>query len=158
DLKPLWEFKVPGSGDILWIDTLDVNKDGRDEILITTATGIKSNMEAYTISEGSATGSDRNEGTVRSFIFTLDRDNDKFKSIWRGENIFIRALENRVVSQKFSSQDGFDGQLYPIEFNNGRFTTGQPMSITKGLNIYDFQYVYAPDGRRGYFAWDEVGF
>jgi len=95
-------------------------------------------------------------GTVRSFIFSLQ--DDKFKPIWKGENMFIRALEKNVVAQEFSNADGFEGQLYPLEFNNGRFTKGKPVFIKKGLNIYDFQYVYAPDGRRGYFAWDESGF
>jgi hypothetical protein len=72
--------------------------------------------------------------------------------------MFIRALEKTVVSQEFSNAEGFEGQLYPLEFDNGRLTKGKPISIKKGLNIYDFQYVYAPDGRRGYFAWDESGF
>jgi hypothetical protein len=158
ELKPLWEFKTSGPGDILWIDTLDVNGDGRDEILITTASGTRSNLEAYSTSEIYQAGkSGDSAGSVRSFIYALDKDNT-FKPIWRGENIFIRSLEKKVVGQQFSSSEGFDGRLFPIEYNNGRFTTGQPMQITRGLNIYDFQYVYAPDGRRGYFAWDDNGF
>jgi hypothetical protein len=157
DLKLLWEFRTPGSGDILWIDTLDVNGDGRDEILVTIASGIRSNIDAYATEDIMQVGKSSNDmGSVRSFIFSLD--GDKFSQIWRGENIFIRTLEKKVVSQKFSHVDGFDGRLYPVEYNNGRFTTGQPISIKKGLNLYDFQYVYAPDGRKGYFAWDDVGF
>jgi hypothetical protein len=156
DLKLLWEFRTPGSGNILWIDTLDVNGDGRDEILITTATGVRSNIMAYSIDDGLQIGDSDTRGTVRSFIYSMDKE--KFKPIWRGENMFIRALEKKVTSQAFSNTEGFDGKLYPLEFKNGRFTRGQPISITKGLNIYDFQFVYAPDGRRGYFAWDEVGY
>jgi hypothetical protein len=157
DLKLLWDFKTSGSGDILWIDALDVNGDGRDELLITTATGVRSTIESYSVDEVYQAGkSPDDRGTVRSFIFA--RDNDKFKPIWRGENIFIRALDKKVVSQEFSVFEGFDGKLYPLEYSNGRFVKGTPISITKGLNIYDFQFVYAPDGRRGYFAWDEVGF
>ena len=156
DMKLLWEFNIPrGSGEILWIDVLDVNKDGRDELLITTATGVKSMLMAYSTDDTAKARPDTG-GTVRSFIYSLQ--GDKFTPIWRGENMFIRALEKNVVSQAFSSAEGFDGQLYPLEFNNGRFTKGTPITIKKGLNIYDFQYVYAPDGRRGYFAWDDSGF
>jgi hypothetical protein len=157
DLKLLWEFKPPGTGEILWIDTLDVNKDGRDEILVTTATGIKSSLMAYSTEEDDLVIAKRDDsGTVRSFIFELNKD--KFKPIWRGENIFIRALEKSVVTQEFSNAEGFDGKMYPLEYANGRLTRGKPISVLKGLNIYDFQYVYAPDGRKGFFAWDETGF
>jgi hypothetical protein len=156
ELKPLWEFNIPGSGEILWIDTLDVNKDGRDEILVTTATGLKSSLLAYTTEENVQIARQEGNGTVRSFIFSLQ--DDKFKPIWKGENMFIRTLDRNLVSQDFSNAEGFDGKLYPLEFNNGRLSKGTPISITKGLNIYDFQYVYAPDGRKGYFAWDENGF
>ena len=36
NLKLLWEFDPPGTGEILWIDTIDLKKNGRDAILITT--------------------------------------------------------------------------------------------------------------------------
>jgi hypothetical protein len=157
DLKLLWEVNMPsGSGDILWIDTLDVNKDGRDEILVTTATGIKSSAMAYYPDENLQLTENTSPGNVRSFIFSLD--GDKFKPLWRGENIFIRALEKGPAIQEFSSDAGFDGKIYSLDYNNGRFTKGQSISIPKGLNIFDFQFVYAPDGRRGMFAWDETGF
>jgi hypothetical protein len=159
DLKLLWEFKTPmNSGDILWVDTLDVNGDGRDEILVTTAKGVRSTLESYSTGDDvyQAGKSKDDMGSVRSFVYAFDKG--AFKQIWRGENMFIRALENKMVSQAFSSSEGFDGNLIPIEYDNGKFTAGKPTRITKGLNIYDFQYVYAPDGRKGYFAWDENGF
>jgi len=158
DLRLLWTFKASRTHDVIWIDTFDVNGDGRDEILVTTASGLRSNTTAYYSTEEGlqVIKPVDNEGSVRSFIYTMEKDS--FKPIWRGENLFIRVLDKKIVTQKFSSEEGFDGQLFPLEYNNGRFTTGQPMQIAKGLNIYDLQFVYAPDGRRGYFAWDEAGF
>src|SRR5208282_151312 len=38
DLKALEEFSVPAN-EIIWLDTLDINKDGKDEILITALRG-----------------------------------------------------------------------------------------------------------------------
>jgi hypothetical protein len=156
DLKLLYEFKLPGSGEILWMDTLDANKDGKDEILITTATGLKSTFMAYASEDEPALKLPDRTGTVRSFIYALD--GEKFQQVWKGENIFIRALDKNIAYQEYSNVDGFAGSIYTLEFSNSRYAKGQQIAMPKGVNIYDFQFVYAPDGRRGIFAWDEKGF
>ncbi len=134
DLKLLWVVDVPSADDVLWIDTLDVKKNGKDMLLVTTI----------------------QKGNVNSYIYELQ--GNAFKMVWKAEDMFIRKVENSIISQGFSKGEGFDGKMYTINYSNGRFVKGDEFRMPKGIFIFDFQYVYAPDGRRAFFAWDETGY
>ena len=155
NLKLLWEFDPPGTGEILWIDTIDLKKNGRDAILITTLSNGKpvasmSDDDSFRRSRaaGASTG-------VRSYIYVLE--GDKFKLIWQADDIFIRKVESGILAQSFSAGEGFEGKMYAIDYADGRFKNGAEVKLPQGVNIYDFQYVYAPDGRRALFAWGDNG-
>jgi hypothetical protein len=96
------------------------------------------------------------KGNVNSYIYELQ--GNAFKMVWKAEDMFIRKVENSVISQGFSKGEGFDGKMYTIDYSNGRFVKGDEFRMPKGIVIFDFQYVYAPDGRRAFFAWDETGY
>jgi len=134
DLKLLWEVDVPGADEILWLDTLDVRKDGKDMLLITTI----------------------HHGNVNSFIYELQ--GNAFKLVWKAEDMFIRKVENSIVSQGYSKSSGFDGKMYSMVYSDGRFARTDEFRMPKDIAIFDFQYVYTPDGRRGFFAWDDNGY
>ncbi len=134
DLKLLWVVDVPSADDVLWIDTLDVKKNGKDMLLVTTI----------------------QKGNVNSYIYELQ--GNAFKMVWKAEDMFIRKVENSIISQGFSKGEGFDGKMYTINYANGRFVKGDEFRMPKGIVIFDFQYVYSPDGRRAFFAWDETGY
>jgi hypothetical protein len=155
NLKLLWEFDPPGTGEILWIDTIDIKKNGRDAILITTlsngkpVTSMTDDDSFYkSRTAGSSTG-------VRSYIYVLE--GDKFKLIWQADDIFIRKIESGIIAQSFSAGEGFEGKMYAIDYADGHFKNGAEIKLPQGVNIYDFQYVYAPDGRRALFAWGDNG-
>ncbi len=150
DLKLEWEFQTQGLGDIIWIDSLDIRKNGRDALLITTLAG------GNVISTGDEMVQKRSKISIRSFIYELQ--GNSFKQIWEADNVFIRKAENGIIAQEFSDADGYDGKMYSLEFSNGKFVKGRDIYFPKGINIYDFQYTYAPDGRRAIFAWDDNGF
>jgi hypothetical protein len=134
DLKLLWAVDVPGADEVLWIDTLDVKKTGRDMLLVTTI----------------------QHGNVNSCIYELQ--GNTLTMVWKAEDMFIRKVENGIISQGFSKGEGFDGKMYAMDYSNGRFVKGDEFRMPKGIVIFDFQYVYAPDGRRAFFAWDETGY
>ena len=92
---------------------------------------------------------------VRSYIYVLE--GDKFKLIWQADDIFIRKIENGIIAQSFSAGEGFEGKMYSIDYADGHFKNGAEVKLPQGVNIYDFQYVYAPDGRRALFAWSDNG-
>jgi hypothetical protein len=116
------------------LDTLDVRKDGKDMLLITTI----------------------HHGNVNSFIYELQ--GNAFKLVWKAEDMFIRKVENSIVSQGYSKSSGFDGKMYSMVYSDGRFARTDEFRMPKDIAIFDFQYVYTPDGRRGFFAWDDNGY
>ncbi|HMK61364.1 MAG TPA: VCBS repeat-containing protein [Dissulfurispiraceae bacterium] len=155
DLKLQWEFDPPGTGEVLWADSVDAKKNGRDVLLITTM----SDGRPVTAPTGDSMLAKRQIGSrtrVRSYIYALEAG--AFKLIWQADDIFLRKVENVIAAQSFSEGEGFEGKMYALDYDNGTFKKGAYIKLPQGINIYDFQYVYAPDGRRALFAWDENGF
>jgi hypothetical protein len=154
-LKLLWEFDPPGTGEILWIDSIDIKKNGRDAILVTTLSNGSPiiNPGDDALIRANPAGS---RTKVRSYIYELD--GDAFKLLWQANDIFIRKIENTIIAQSFSGGEGFEGKMYTLDYTEGRFKKGADIQLPKSVNIFDFQYVYAPDGRRAMFAWDDNGF
>ena len=155
NLKLLWEFDPAGTGEILWIDTIDLKKNGRDAILITT---LSNGKPVTSMTDDDSFSRSRTAGAstrVRSYIYVLE--GDKFKLIWQADDILIRKIESGIIAQSFSAGEGFEGKMYAIDYADGRFKNGSEIKLPQGVNIYDFQYVYAPDGRRALFAWGDNG-
>lgn len=134
DLKLLWEFKVPSTGEILWLDTANKGKNKGDNILITS---IK-------------------DGDVTSFIFEL-RDSN-FEEIYRLKDTFIRKLGSRIIAQGYSRRDGYDGSVFSLIFTDRGYKKGESLKLPEGINIYDFQPVVSSDGKQAILAWDDRGY
>ncbi|MBI5212626.1 MAG: VCBS repeat-containing protein [Nitrospirae bacterium] len=134
DLKILWDFKVPLAGDILWIDTIDVNKDRRDEVLITSI----------------------HNGEVESYIYELK--GSAFSRLWQSKNTFIKKLGNEIVAQEYRKGDGYDGNVFSLVHSGGTYKRGADIKLPSGVNIYDFQIVKSFDGKQATLAWDDRGY
>jgi hypothetical protein len=133
DLNALEEFSVPAS-DILWIDTIDLNKDGKDEILITAMQGDE----------------------VVSFIYELK--DSSYVQLLKMKDIFIRKIGSQTIAQEFSKSDGYEGPVYFFTFKADTFKKGGILKLPAGVNIYDFQLFNSPEGKQSVAAWDENGF
>ncbi|MGO9378622.1 MAG: FG-GAP repeat domain-containing protein [Dissulfurispiraceae bacterium] len=155
NLKLLWEFDPPGSGEILWIDTVDIKKNGHDVILITTLAKGGNTIGAWDDALIRVDPS-ASRTRVRSYIYELE--GGTFKRVWQAKDVFIRKAENGIIAQSFSGGEGFEGRMFEINYADGNFKKGAEIKLPHGVNIYDFQYVYAPDGRRALFAWDDNGY
>lgn len=121
-----------GSDDILWVDTIDLNKNGIDEVIITSLGG----------------------DDVTSYIYELR--GTEFILLFKG-NFFLRRLENRLIAQAYSKAEGFDGDVFSIIWD-GEYKKGDRIKLPKGVNIYDFVYVDDPHTGRVILAYDEDGF
>src|SRR5208282_985906 len=133
DLKSMEEFSVPAS-EIIWLDTIDINKDGRDEILITAMRGDE----------------------VVSFIYELK--DSSYVQLLKIKDTFLRKLGDRGIAQEFSKGDGYEGPVYFFTFKSGALKKGDILKLPAGVNIYDFQLFVSPEGKRSIAAWDENGF
>lgn len=135
DLQPALggvQIKGYGSDDHLWVDTIDLNKNGRDEVIITSLSG----------------------EDVTSYIYELR--GTEFILLYKG-NFFLRRLENRLIAQEYSKAEGFDGDVFSIVWD-GEYKKGDRIKLPKGVNIYDFVYVDDPHTGRVILAYDEDGF
>ncbi|MEW6117607.1 MAG: VCBS repeat-containing protein [Nitrospirota bacterium] len=151
DLKFLWEFKVPSTSETIWIDTIDLNKNGKYEVLITSIQG-----GAITAGKDEITSTTPESGKVNSYIYEL-RD-AQFIQLWKAPDTFIRKLDRGIAGQRYHKRDGYDGHVFSIVVNEGNYKAGNELKLPPGINIYDFQYARAADGKHAVFAWDEYGY
>jgi hypothetical protein len=130
DLKLMGEVKGSGKDDHLWIDTIDLNKDGKDEIIVTSM---------------------RNDAVVSS---VYRQEGSVFKKLWEG-NYFLRRLGDELVGQAYS--DGFSGDIFSVKWD-GAFTKGDKIKTPNGVNIYDFVSIEGESQEKVIFAYDDNGF
>jgi hypothetical protein len=148
DLQFLWEIEGPATDDHIWIDTFDLNRNGKDEIIITS------------IRQGNVTsGTDSavvtfEDSEVVSYIYELE--GSEFKKLWEGK-YFLHRIGNSLVVQSFSNQEGFSGDIFDMTWNGG-YKIGMKIKVPKGVNIYDFVYIEGEENERLIFAYDEKGF
>jgi hypothetical protein len=132
DLQLLWEIKGKASDDHIWVDAIDLNKNGKDEIVITSM---------------------RND-EVFSAIYELE--GPEFKKLWEGK-YFLRKIGTDLIAQAYSRSDGFSGDIVALVWE-GDYKTGEKIRLPKGVNIYDFAFIEGADKEKLVFAYDEAGF
>ncbi len=148
-LQSMNDFKGSGSDDFVWIDTMDVNGDGKDEIILTSMRGREVDVTGDT---GPVV---KDEGRIVSYIYALK--GSEFSLLWKG-NFFLRVVPNLgLVGQKYSSGDGFGGPVFRMKYDSGKVTQGEAIPLPKGVNIYDFSFLDGPDGARYLLAYDDTG-
>jgi hypothetical protein len=133
DLKLLWEFKVPSTSEVLWLDVVDTNNNKRDEIIITSI----------------------HDAEVNSYIYELK--GSEFVQLHRAKNAFIRRLGNGIAEQGYTKDNGYDGNVLSLIYSNGTYRKGDSIKLPEGVNIYDFQIVSSSDGKQAILAWDDSG-
>jgi hypothetical protein len=132
DLKPLWELKGSAMDNHLWIDLIDFNRNGRDELAVTA---IRS-------------------GEVVSFIYELS--GSEFRKLWEGK-YFLRKAGSGMMIQAYSASEGFTGDVMNLDWD-GEYKVGAKVKLPKGVNLYDFIPLQGSDGETLVFAYDEKGF
>jgi hypothetical protein len=134
DLQPAFggtEIKGSARDNHIWLDVIDLNKNGKDEIIITSM----------------------KEDDVVSYIYELCGTD--FILLYK-DNLFLRKLENGLIAQAYSSSEGFLGDVLSLVWE-GAYKRGDTVKLPKGVNIYDFMYIDDPRGRL-ILAYDEKGF
>jgi hypothetical protein len=133
DLKAMEEFTIPAK-EILWMDALDINKDGKEEILISAM----------------------RDDEVVSYIYGLQ--DYSYVQLYKTKDVFLRKLGNRTIAQGFSKREGYDGPVFFFTFKDNSFQKGDVLKLPAGVNIYDFQLFNSPEGKKSIAAWNDNGF
>jgi len=132
DLSSLYEIKGTVKDDHIWLDVLDINRDGKDEVILTL---MKDDM-------------------VVSRIYEFK--NGKFSVLWEGD-VFLRRIGNELIAQGYERGEGYKGAVFKVAWDNG-FKKGGSVSLPNGVNIYDFTFISEPDGKNLTLAYDDTGY
>ena len=133
---------------LIWLDCVDVNKDGRDEVVVTTmASGTRAeDPEQLTANHG--------DKAVTSYIYELA--GSEFVLLQK-DSVFLRRMGRGLIGQEFSRYEGFFGDVFDVTWDGG-YQRGKALPLPKGVNIYDFVYLEDSGEGRLVLAYDEAGF
>jgi len=132
DLQLLGEIKGSTADDFIWLDAIDLNKNGKDEIVVTSM----------------------KNGEIISYIYEFSESG--FKLVWQGK-YFLRKLGEDLIAQAYSGSEGYAGEIFKMTWN-GEYHRGEKIVLPKGINIYDFVYIEGDAKEPFIFAYDDRGF
>jgi len=132
DLSGLYEIKTSPRDDHIWLDALDINKDGKDEVIITVM----------------------RDDTIVSRIYAFK--DGKFSVLWEG-NVFLRRIGNELIAQEYELGEGYKGAVFKVAWDKG-YKKGDNVSIPRGVNIYDFIFIEEIGGKKLVLAYDDTGY
>ncbi|MCJ7483355.1 MAG: hypothetical protein MUO31_10355 [Thermodesulfovibrionales bacterium] len=116
----------------IWIDSTDLNKNNKDEIIITSMKG---------------------EDIISS---VYEYDGKEFTLIYQ-DNVFMRKMGDKLIAQSYSRNLGFDGEVFYLQWE-GVLKKGDALKLPGDVNIYDFVFFEDPKAGRLLLAYDENGY
>ncbi len=116
----------------IWLDAIDLNQNGKDEIIITLMKGDE----------------------VISSLF--EYDGKTFVLLFQ-DNGFMRNIEGKLFAQPYARSTGFDGEVYQILWERN-LKRGGALSLPGGVNIYDLIFFDDPKSGTLFLAHDENGY
>jgi hypothetical protein len=131
ELDILYEIKGSASDDHLYLDAMDLNRNGRTEVIITYM----------------------KDNTIISRIYELK--DAKFSMMWEG-NMFLRRMGNELFAQAYEAGEGYKGPVFEIIWNDG-YKKGNNIELPKGVNIYDFVFIES-EGKKLILAYDDANY
>lgn len=128
DLKLKSSYSIPVGGDVIWFDTGDIDRDGKDEIVITLK---------------------KDERVISSIIKWVG---DGFNEMARLNSVFLRIYDGKLIGQSYSLSAGFDGEIFYVKPEKTDYKTLDIFKLPVKANIYDF-YLFGDV----MFKWEDDG-
>jgi hypothetical protein len=122
DLQPaLGGIKITGKStdNHIWIDSIDINKDGKDEIILTSMAGESVIIDDY--------GTTKKGDAIVSYIYGLK--GNEFVLIYSGP-VFLRKMGNGLIAQAYSRGNGFVGDVFSVIWEGG-YKKGDPLKLPR---------------------------
>ncbi len=116
ELQETWSVNGPRSSNIISIDMLDVNNNGRSEIFVTALTKKKQ---------------------IRSFVIEYDLDRG-YQKVMQNNPYFFRVRGNDLLMQKFGRVRTYSGPVYEAEWSDGKYRKKSRLKLAEDINIYGF--------------------
>lgn len=136
EMPLVYEHQIRYVNDTLWLDVIDLNANGIDEILVTSMTS---------------------RGPI-SEIYEFDPTTRNLKKLASMSDTFVRKLGNTIIAQSYDARDGYSGDVYALNYKNGQFYKGNSLKLPQNTGIYDFMQVFSSTGEYAYLLWDDYGY
>ncbi len=152
-LKSIAAVKTDGMTDPIRMECEDINRDGKAEIVITSAHA--ENVTDVADDSRSAVGLSRvTDKGVISEIYIMKEGELSRTYMTYG---FVKVLSGSLLIQAFSVSEGYSGKVYAMRRTDGGWTLGKALPLPPKTNIYDFMPVEMQGGK-GYFVVDNMGY
>jgi hypothetical protein len=113
DMNKIMELKGDRMSDNVYIDVIDINKDGKDEIIVTSM--------AY-------------DG-ARAFIYGVE--GGQLRILWK-EHGFLRVYDKKLLFQRYAPREGQTGNVEYIVWDGSSYKEEGQLKLPPGINLYDF--------------------
>ncbi len=124
DLHFLYQTVLNKEENAIWLDLIDIDSDGKDEVVVTSIND--------------------SEDRVTSYIYKLQ--DESLTEIWKTKG-FLRVYKGKLLWQKFNPYEGYIGPVEIIKYQGGNFVReGQLENLPPGLNIYNFVKIKTDNG------------
>ncbi|GBE04983.1 MAG TPA: VCBS repeat-containing protein [Nitrospirae bacterium] len=134
--QEIWHVKGSPKEQIIAIDVLDLNKNGRAEIFVTV---IKTDVDNVDLSDSEIPKSAKAD-VMSSFVMEYDPKEGYIK-IWDRAPYIFRVVGKMLIMQKFTPSRGITGPVRLGVWGKGRYEPGKPLELPEGLNIFGFTFV-----------------
>ncbi|WP_420265909.1 hypothetical protein [Candidatus Magnetominusculus dajiuhuensis] len=121
DMNKIMELKGDRMSDNVYVDVIDINKDGKDEIIVTSM--------AY-------------DG-ARAFIYGVE--GGQLRELWKAHG-FLRVYNNKLLFQRYTASEGQSGDVQYIVWDGSSFKEEGKIKLPRGINLYDFVNLEAAAG------------
>lgn len=150
--REIWFIKGKPHEKHLSIDILDLNRDGRAEIFVTSMTGRSSTAAADETSMKPA-----DYGSISSFIIEYHLS-EGYKRISDGLPYFLRVVKDKLLMQKFTAYEIFTDSVYEGQWKDGHYLPFKPLMLPENVNIYGFTFIdWQNSGDTQLMAFDDEG-
>jgi|Deesub1362B_J571_1020462.scaffolds.fasta_scaffold00078_25 hypothetical protein len=123
DLELQGRIKGKTTEEIIWLDTADLNRDGKRELVVSTISDKRDHVYSY---------------VYRVIPPNSIQGDFRLEKLWQTEG-FVRVLNNGLIYQKYSPVDGYTGPIRRVVYNNGDFSIKEEIKeFPPIINIYDF--------------------
>jgi len=151
DLRELWSIQGDKSGRHISLDVLDLNKNGIDEIFITS---VDNGTEIRTDDIQRS----RDGMSIQSFVIEYDAA-EGYRTIKDNIPYFLRVNDDRLFMQGFHRQRIFDGPVWQGLWSDGDYRTDKTVSLPAGVNIYGFTFVdWKNQGQVHIMSFNDTGY
>ncbi|MDO8283127.1 MAG: hypothetical protein Q7U10_10995 [Thermodesulfovibrionia bacterium] len=134
EMQEVWSIAGSTKDRHISIDVLDLNKNGIDEIFVTSM----SNEERISSMTGNGAGSDR--GRISSFVIEYSPA-EGYKKTSEGLPYFLRVTSGKLLMQGFADKEIFSTPVYTGRWSEGRYEQDKELQLPEGVNIYGFVHV-----------------